>query len=157
MPKIGGISTLILRSRFTYMFRRRNKTSSAEEGKEPSQASPVPCSNCIKLMQEISQLREENNLLKCDKKRKCYTIAPTLYTYYKSNILKNRVSRYSCCVKWYEIELPVRLHSLFWSPRRRKTRVPIMKKSLICVLSHSRIHTLRRMTSSISSSNSVSK
>ena len=76
------------------MFRRRTKASPAEESKESAAPkATVPCSNCIKLMQEISQLREENIALKGNKQRKCYSIAPTLYTYYKSNILKNRVSR----------------------------------------------------------------
>lgn len=76
------------------MFRRKTRSSQGEESKDSHHSSsPVPCSNCIKLMQEISQLREENNELKCDKQRKQYTIAPTLYTYYKSNVLKNRVSR----------------------------------------------------------------
>lgn len=77
------------------MFRRRNKSPASEEGREPSPiVSSAPCTNCIKLMQEVSQLREENSALKLSKQRKRYTIAPTLYTYYKNNILKNRVSRF---------------------------------------------------------------
>ena len=76
------------------MFRRKKPQPQNEESHEPSHnSSPMPCSNCIKLMQEISQLREENNELKCSKQRKQYTIAPTLYTYYKNNMIKNRVSR----------------------------------------------------------------
>ena len=51
-------------------------------------------------MQEIAMLREENMELTGKNQKKQYTIAPTLYTYYKNNILKNRVSRYGlrCCV-----------------------------------------------------------
>ena len=76
------------------MFRRKKPQPQSEESHEPSHnSSPMPCANCIKLMQEISQLREENNELKCSKQRKQYTIAPTLYTYYKNNMIKNRVSR----------------------------------------------------------------
>lgn len=46
-------------------------------------------------MQEIAILREENMELTRKNQKKQYTIAPTLYTYYKNNMLKNRVSRYA--------------------------------------------------------------
>ena len=76
------------------MFKRKQKPkSSTAEDAEESGKSEVPCPNCIKLMQEIAALREENLQLTRMNQRKQYTIAPTLYTYYKNNILKNRVSR----------------------------------------------------------------
>lgn len=51
------------------------------------------CMNCIKLMQENSQLKEQIAILSGEGKKKQYTIAPTLYTFYKNNVQKNRISR----------------------------------------------------------------
>ena len=51
------------------------------------------CANCIRLMQENSQPKEQIAVLKGEGKRKQYTIAPTLYTFYKNNVQKNRISR----------------------------------------------------------------
>lgn len=125
------------------MFRRKTRSSQDEESKDSHHSSsPVPCSNCIKLMQEISQLREENNELKCDKQRKQYTIAPTLYTYYKSNVLKNRVSRCVVILFLIIVEPLARLHSRFWSQRKKKIKVHTMRRSSTFVLSHSLIRFL---------------
>ena len=44
-------------------------------------------------MQENSQLKEQIAILQGEGKRKQYTIAPTLYTFYKNNAQKNRISR----------------------------------------------------------------
>ena len=52
------------------------------------------CMNCIKLMQENSQLKEQIAILSGEGKKKQYTIAPTLYTFYKNNVQKNRISRW---------------------------------------------------------------
>ena len=60
---------------------------------ESSQKKPDVCMNCIKLMQENSQLKEQIAILQGEGKRKQYTIAPTLYTFYKNNVQKNRISR----------------------------------------------------------------
>ena len=51
--------------------------------------------NCIRLMQENSQLREQLAILQGEGKRKEYTINPTLFTFYKNNVQKNRISRYA--------------------------------------------------------------
>ena len=51
------------------------------------------CMNCIKLLQENSQLKEQLAVLQGEGKKKQYTIAPTLYTFYKNNVQKNRISR----------------------------------------------------------------
>ena len=50
--------------------------------------------NCIRLMQENSQLREQLAILQGERKKKQYTINPTLFTFYKNNVQKNRISRY---------------------------------------------------------------
>ena len=46
-------------------------------------------------MQENSQLKEQLSILQGEGKKKQYTINPTLYTFYKNNVQKNRISRSS--------------------------------------------------------------
>ena len=76
----------------------RRKKAAAQNNDNPSsessQKKPEVCMNCIKLMQENSQLKEQIAILQGEGKRKQYTIAPTLYTFYKNNVQKNRISRY---------------------------------------------------------------
>ena len=76
----------------------RRKKAAAQNNDNPSsessQKKPDVCMNCIKLMQENSQLKEQIAILQGEGKRKQYTIAPTLYTFYKNNVQKNRISRY---------------------------------------------------------------
>ena len=83
------------------MFKHKRKSDpSKDDNKRGSGSDSALCPNCYKLMQEIAMLREENMELTRKNQKKQYTIAPTLYTYYKNNILKNRVSRYGlrCCM-----------------------------------------------------------
>lgn len=80
----------------------RKKKKSQEEGdrSEDHQHESCDndvCSNCIHLLQENSQLKEQLDVLLGRVKRKQYTIAPTLYTFYRNNVQKNRVSRYGIC------------------------------------------------------------
>lgn len=81
-----------------YVIMWRRKKTSTQNDENPScdttsKKSDV-CMNCIKLMQENSQLKEQIAILQGEGKRKQYTIAPTLYTFYKNNVQKNRISRY---------------------------------------------------------------
>ena len=73
------------------MWRRKKPTQPSET--ESKQESNGVCMNCIKLLQENSQLKEQLAVLQGEGKRKQYTIAPTLYTFYKNNVQKNRISR----------------------------------------------------------------
>ena len=77
------------------MWRRKKNTTAdtSSNNGETEQKKPEVCMNCIKLMQENSQLREQIAVLKGEGKRKQYTIAPTLYTFYKNNVQKNLISR----------------------------------------------------------------
>ena len=50
--------------------------------------------NCIRLMQENSQLREQLAILQGEGKKKQYTMNPMLFSFYKNNGQKNRISRY---------------------------------------------------------------
>ena len=68
--------------------------SSGEDHKEEvAPKREEVCGNCIRLMQENSQLKEQIAILLGEGKKKQYTIAPTLYTFYKNNVQKNRISR----------------------------------------------------------------
>ena len=73
------------------MWRRKKPIQPSET--ESKQESNGVCMNCIKLLQENSQLKEQLAVLQGEGKRKQYTIAPTLYTFYKNNVQKNRISR----------------------------------------------------------------
>ena len=77
------------------MWRRKKNTTvdTSSNNGESEQKKQDMCMNCIKLMQENSQLREQIAVMKGEGKRKQYTIAPTLYTFYKNNVEKNRISR----------------------------------------------------------------
>lgn len=84
-------------SHFCVIMWRRKKTSVQNDENPSSDTSSKKsdvCMNCIKLMQENSQLKEQIAILSGEGKRKQYTIAPTLYTFYKNNVQKNRISRY---------------------------------------------------------------
>ena len=75
---------------------RRKKTTIKEEKSTNQQAETKEtdlCPNCIRLMQENSQLKEQIAVLSGEGRRKQYTIAPTLYTFYKNNVQKNRITR----------------------------------------------------------------
>lgn len=75
---------------------RRKKTTIKEEKTVSQQAETKEtdlCPNCIRLMQENSQLKEQIAVLSGEGRRKQYTIAPTLYTFYKNNVQKNRITR----------------------------------------------------------------
>lgn len=74
------------------MWRRRKVQQKDENQLEPYKNGT--CMNCIRLMQENSQLREQLAILQGEGKRKQYTINPTLFTFYKNNVQKNRISRY---------------------------------------------------------------
>ncbi|KNB42372.1 serine threonine protein, partial [Blastocystis sp. subtype 4] len=75
----------------------RRKKVAKSDGQEDIQAAeskkPEICTNCIKLMQENSQLKEQLAVLQGEGRKKQYTINPTLYTFYKNNVQKNRISR----------------------------------------------------------------
>ena len=77
----------------------RRKKVAKSDGQEDIQAAeskkPEICTNCIKLMQENSQLKEQLAVLQGEGRKKQYTINPTLYTFYKNNVQKNRISRQS--------------------------------------------------------------
>ena len=73
------------------MWRRKKPTQPSET--ESKQTKNGVCMNCIKLLQENSQLKEQLAILQGEGKKKQYTIAPTLYTFYKNNVQKNRISR----------------------------------------------------------------
>ena len=77
------------------MWRRKKTADKDAKSKQEDQGSKSEevCANCIRLMQENSQLKEQIAVLKGEGKRKQYTIAPTLYTFYKNNVQKNRISR----------------------------------------------------------------
>ena len=77
------------------MWRRKKATASPGETQREEEVPKKEevCMNCIKLMQENSQLKEQLAILSGEGKRKQYTIAPTLYTFYKNNVQKNRISR----------------------------------------------------------------
>ncbi len=77
------------------MWRRKKPTDKDVKSKSEEQGNKMDevCANCIRLMQENSQLKEQIAVLKGEGKRKQYTIAPTLYTFYKNNVQKNRISR----------------------------------------------------------------
>ena len=77
------------------MWRRKKTADKDAKSKQEDQGgkSEEVCANCIRLMQENSQLKEQIAVLKGEGKRKQYTIAPTLYTFYKNNVQKNRISR----------------------------------------------------------------
>lgn len=78
-----------------FMWRRKKIVKS--DGQDDMQAmdnkKPEICANCIKLMQENSQLKEQLAILQGEGRKKQYTINPTLYTFYKNNVQKNRISR----------------------------------------------------------------
>ena len=78
------------------MWRRRKPASNngEQQQKEAEPKKPDVCMNCIRLMQENSQLKEQIAVLSGEGKKKQYTIAPTLYTFYKNNVQKNRISRF---------------------------------------------------------------
>ena len=59
------------------MWRRKkpSKVDQVSDDQKSGNAKPEICSNCIRLKQ--------------------YTINPTLYTFYKNNVQKNRISRSS--------------------------------------------------------------
>ena len=71
------------------MWRRKkpSKVDQVSDDQKSGNAKPEICSNCIRLMQENSQLKEQ------------YTINPTLYTFYKNNVQKNRISRSNCLLR----------------------------------------------------------
>ena len=77
------------------MFRRKrgDKVESPTANKDVEVKKAEICANCIKLMQENSQLKEQLAILQGEGKKKQYTINPTLYTFYKNNVQKNRISR----------------------------------------------------------------
>ena len=78
------------------MFRRKrgDKAENPTDSKSTEVKKPEICANCIKLMQENSQLKEQLAIMQGEGKKKQYTINPTLYTFYKNNVQKNRISRY---------------------------------------------------------------
>ena len=77
------------------MFRRKrgDKAENSTDLKSAEVKKPEICANCIKLMQENSQLKEQLAIMQGEGKKKQYTINPTLYTFYKNNVQKNRISR----------------------------------------------------------------
>ena len=77
------------------MWRRKksSKVDQVSDDQKSGNAKPEICSNCIRLMQENSQLKEQLAVLQGEGKKKQYTINPTLYTFYKNNVQKNRISR----------------------------------------------------------------
>lgn len=76
--------------------RRKSSNTDKKQANESAQTKDNEvCPRCIQLMQENSQLREELAILKGEGKKKEYTINPTLYTFYKNNVQKHRVSRYA--------------------------------------------------------------
>ena len=83
------------------MWRRRKSSDGAKRQTETTDYAKdnEVCPKCIQLMQENSQLKEELAILKGEGKRKQYTINPTLYTFYKNNVQKNRISRYAELIK----------------------------------------------------------
>ena len=88
------------------MWRRKKSTSQESRGilgrRDSKEAKKTKdgnyCDNCFKLLQENSQLKERIAILEGGGKRKKYTIAPTLYTFHKNNVQKNRISRYVSCL-----------------------------------------------------------
>ena len=79
------------------MWRRKkpSKVDQVSDDQKSGNAKPEICSNCIRLMHENSQLKEQLSILQGEGKKKQYTINPTLYTFYKNNVQKNRISRSS--------------------------------------------------------------
>lgn len=92
------------------MWRRKKVVKS--DGQEDIQSSEVKkpeiCTNCIKLMQENSQLKEQLAVLQGEGRKKQYTINPTLYTFYKNNVQKNRISRWKDEGRFLSLEQRVR-------------------------------------------------
>ena len=70
---------------------RRHRNSDTD--KKSEEKNNEVCANCIRLLQENTQLKEQLAILQGEGKRKQYTINPTLYTFYKNNVQKNRISR----------------------------------------------------------------
>ena len=91
-----GIPNTSFRHLRDYRMWRRKKPSKVDqlsEDQKTGSAKSEICSNCIRLMQENSQLKEQLAVLQGEGKKKQYTINPTLYTFYKNNVQKNRISR----------------------------------------------------------------
>lgn len=61
-----------------------------------SQTQVSYCSQCYHLMDEIRRLQMELDCLKqnCYKVKKNFTIAPTLYTFFRDGLSKRRLARY---------------------------------------------------------------
>ena len=57
------------------------------------------CALCVQLQKENDELKEKLSSLKGMRKKKEYSIAPTLYTFYKNNVQLNRVARYYSSIK----------------------------------------------------------
>lgn len=74
------------------------------------------CPNCYHMMNEIVELRMQLNRIEKGEKRtkKMFTIAPTLYTFYRNGLSKRHLARYSFYFI-YKIDLPVLLHQISWS------------------------------------------
>ena len=75
------------------MFLKRGKKKE-EEAEKAKRASNEPCRNCIKLTQELNTLKEKLAVYESQTSKKNFSISPTLYTFYKNNVMKNRISRY---------------------------------------------------------------
>ena len=75
------------------MFLKRGKKKE-EEAEKAKRASNEPCRNCIKLTQDLNTLKEKLAVYESQTRKKNFSIAPTLYTFYKNNVMKNRISRY---------------------------------------------------------------
>lgn len=56
------------------------------------------CPNCYHMMNEIMSLRMELDRIQSREKRmkKNFTIAPTLYTFYRNGLSKRHLARYLC-------------------------------------------------------------
>lgn len=83
------------------------------------------CPNCYHMMNEIVELRMELNRMEKGEKRvrKTFTIAPTLYTFYRNGLSKRHLARYSYMIWFIPIDLPVLLRLISWNRQAMMTTV----------------------------------
>ncbi|KAK8789799.1 hypothetical protein WA158_006579 [Blastocystis sp. Blastoise] len=75
------------------MFLKRGKKKEETQEVAKKVDSTTPCQNCIRLTQELNTLKEKLAVSESMTKKKNFSIAPTLYTFYRNNVMKNRISR----------------------------------------------------------------